>query len=156
MAKQSSRRRKPLVKTNKVTARSDNEGPARAIHMQASDGADIAVLDNLDVLITKEDGVWIARGIQIDYVCEGVSVTEVKEKFAEGLARSVYSNIRTSGSFVSLLRYAPPETLQAYVHPYNALHRFVHGQVTRQQLREMQQPLPLGGITWIEQREKTA
>jgi hypothetical protein len=117
---------------------------------------DIVALDNLDVLITKEDGVWMARGIQIDYACEGASIPEVKNNFAEGLARSVYSNIRTSGSFVSLLRYAPAETLQAFLHPYNRLHRFVHGQVTRQQLQAMQQPLPLGGITWIEQREKTA
>lgn len=138
------KRRRAVVKTNKIAGR------ARAIHVEDGDGSNVVVLDNLDVLITKEDGAWMARGIQIDYACDGATIPQVKANFAEGLARSVHSNIRTSGNFVSLLRYAPKETIEAYLHRDHTLRRFVHSQVTRHQL---QQALPLEKITWIEQRE---
>jgi hypothetical protein len=51
--------------------------PAGVPEANAKDGTPVAC-ENLRVLITKEDGPWIAQGLEIDYAVDGDTISEVK------------------------------------------------------------------------------
>lgn len=137
------RPRKPTAAVHK------HASGATAAHLKTND-ADVVAYDNLHVLITKEDGRWVARGLEIDYAIDGKDIPEVKRKFEEGLAASFESNLKAHGSIVPLLRVAPQETWAQYFDQSHVLHRHVHRQVVTHRLQEH---LPFEQISWIEKRD---
>lgn len=88
--------------------------PASVSHAQDDSGHKI-VLKNLHVLVSHEDGVWIAQGLEIDYVAEGGSFEEVQAAFVKGMERTIDENLRRFNTIESLLVPAPMDTWQPYL-----------------------------------------
>ena len=103
--------------------------------------------DSLRVLITTQDGAWLAQGLEIDYAIDGTSIPDVKKKFQTGLAMTIESSLRVIGNINDLLRIAPQERWAAYFDAKHRLHRFTHSQV---RIRQLQQHLPFDQIVWVE------
>lgn len=85
-----------------------------------------AYFDKLRVLITKDDGSWLAQGLDVDYAIDGESVADVKKRFGDGLAMTIESNLRVHGSIGPLLRVAPQEVFDQWYDAKNTLRRFEH------------------------------
>lgn len=81
------------------------------------DGDRHAVAASLRVLISPADaGGFVAQGLDIDYVATGETVEEVKQRFAEGLIRTIESLIRRKRSLSALFKSkTPQEAWQAYI-----------------------------------------
>jgi hypothetical protein len=63
----------------------------------------------LRVLIARDGNHWFAQGLDIDYSASGKSVTEVQERFAEGLCWSLAENLRVFGHTKNFVKVAPQE-----------------------------------------------
>jgi len=105
------------------------------------------------VLITKQDGAWLAQGLEIDYAIDGDSIPDVKTRFQTGLAMTIESNLRVNGHIRELLRTAPQEIWAEYFDAKNTLHRFTHSQVM---VAQLQQHLPFDQILFVEAKDKVA
>lgn len=111
-------------------------------HIDTRDGALVA-LGNLRVLITKEDGSWVAQGLEIDYAAYGPTIPEVRERFECGLAMTIDAHLRVHKSLDHLIgEVAPPEVWRDYLADHHRLHRFTHSQVS---IYQIQKRLPFGG-----------
>ncbi len=131
------------------TAVADYKHPhgARAVQVDAANGAHAVWFDTLRVLITKEDGCWLAQGLEIDYAVDGDSLVDVKRRFEDGLTMTIVSNLRVYDSIKPLLQVAPQDVWDKWNDAKNALRRFEHSQiiVTPQKQTE----LPFDGIAWL-------
>lgn len=63
---------------------------------------------DLQVILAKEDGHWIAQAIQIDYAAAGPSATEAKKNFEVGLFYTITEHLKMFGSLDKLFQAAPP------------------------------------------------
>ena len=148
---------KPIVKNRQkgskpmVSVRKHPLG-ATAAHIDTRDGSVVA-LGNLRVLITKEDGSWIAQGLEIDYAIDGENLKDAKRRFEDGLAMTVESHIRVHGNIDNLLKAAPPEVWADYYADRNTLRRYEHSQVL---VHTLQHHLPFDGIEFYEKTDKVA
>lgn len=97
---------------------------ATAVQFDGADGSQIVVCDGLRVLITKEQGAWLAQGLEIDYAVDGESLADVKNRFMDGLARTIESNVRAYGNLNALLRIAPQQVWTQWNDAKNKLRRF--------------------------------
>jgi hypothetical protein len=125
---------------------------ARAFVFDGADGLQAAGVDNLRVLITKEDDVWLAQGLEIDYAIDGESLQDVKKRFEDGLAMTIESNLRVYDSITPLLQIAPQEVWDAWNNAKNALRRFEHSNIVVTPKR--QADLPFDGIAWLDASTK--
>jgi hypothetical protein len=116
-------------------------------HIDTKDSRVVA-LGNLRVLITKEDGSWIAQGLEIDYAIDGDTVPEVKRRFETGLAMTIESHLRVHNSIDHLLKIAPYEIWSDYFASKNTIHRFQHSQVSIHP--SLQKHLPFERIDYYE------
>jgi len=65
---------------------------------------DGVVINNLRVLITEEEpGIWVAQGLEIDYVAQGRSDAEVKQRFQDGLRATINEQLIHCRSIKQLL-----------------------------------------------------
>jgi len=126
---------------------------ATALDGHTSDGSRVAGYENLRVLITKQDGAWLAQGLEIDYAVDGETVAEVKQRFETGLAMTIESHLRVNGHIRELLRAAPPEYWVEYFDPKHTLHRHTHTQILFAQL---QQHLPFDKIVYKLENDEAA
>lgn len=76
----------------------------------------------LRVVILKDGEQWFAQGIEVDYSACGSSVTEVQQKFVEGLCRSIAASMAKHGSAERFLRPAPESLLKEMGIDVNQLH----------------------------------
>jgi hypothetical protein len=67
-------------------------------------------LSDLHILVTKEDGIWYAEGLEIDYCVQGKDPDDVIDRFERGLESSAQEYIDRNGSVEGLFREAPRET----------------------------------------------
>jgi hypothetical protein len=137
---------KPVVAVNKK-----HPTGALAAQIDTKDGS-VVMLGNLRVLITKDDGSWVAQGLEIDYAIDGENLTAVKQRFETGLAMTVESNIRVYGNIDNMLKVAPPEVWADYYADRNTLRRFKHSQV---RVFNLQDHLPFDGIEFYEKVDGT-
>jgi hypothetical protein len=93
----------------------DHFDPPASVHVAQDESGHSVVLKNLHVLISQEDGVWIAQGLEIDYVAEGGSLDEVLKAFDHGIQRTIEENMRRFTSIESMLEPAPFEIWQPYL-----------------------------------------
>jgi hypothetical protein len=126
---------------------------ATALQVQTPDGTHVVACENLRVLITKQDGAWLAQGLEIDYAIDGESIPEVKQRFQNGLAMTIESNIRVNGDIRDLLRTAPQEVWRDYFDAKNTLRRYTHSQVM---ISQLQQHLPFDQILWVGKEDEAA
>jgi hypothetical protein len=66
-------------------------------------------IGNLRVLVSRRDGFWFARGLEIDYAAQGLTLGEVKRNFEAGLSLTVGEHLRAFGNVENLLRPSRPE-----------------------------------------------
>lgn len=104
------------------------------------DGDRHAVAAALWVLITPADaGGYVAQGLQIDYVATADTLDEVKDRFAQGLLKTIESLIRRNRPLSALFKSkTPPEAWQAYMDSTRQDH-LVCGTVV-----DLRQKLPAG------------
>lgn len=129
--------RKP--KPVKATVNAQTPSGARAVQVDGN-GSSVAVLDSLRVLITKEDGTWLAQGLEVDYAVDGDSLADVKKRFEDGLAKTIEANIRVHDNIKPLLRVAPQEVWDQWNDAKNTLRRFTHTTVIVTPQRQSELP----------------
>lgn len=120
------------------------------------DGTDgtVAFFDSLRVLITKDDGVWLAQGLDVDYAIDGESLTDVKKRFEDGLAMTISSNLRVHGSIKPLLKMAPQDVIDQWYDAKNTLRRFTH--TTLIVTPQRQNELPFDQIVYLDATQAEA
>jgi hypothetical protein len=62
---------------------------------------------NLRVIITKDDGSWFAQALEIDYAAEGISLSDVKRRFEQGLEATIDEHLKRHGRLEQLFQPAP-------------------------------------------------
>lgn len=132
----------------KPTVHARVEGGAHAVQVDGNDGSHVAVFENLRVLITKEDGTWLAQGLEVDYAVDGESLADVKKRFEDGLAMTIVSNLRVHQTIKPLLQVAPQEVWDRWNDAKNMLRRFQHSMMIMTPQR--QQELPFDKIVWLD------
>lgn len=138
----------PKKKLVKPTVHSRTDGGAQAIQVDGTDGSCVAIFDNLRVLITKDEGVWLAQGLDVDYAIDGDSLADVKKRFEDGLAMTIASNLRVHGSIKPLLQVAPQEIWDQWSDAKNMLRRFKHTTVIVTPQRQSE--LPFDKIVYLD------
>ena len=93
-------------------------------------GDAVVGIGNLRVLITVEDGFWFAQGLEIDYAAQGSSLTDVRERFENGLMATVNEHLRVYGKLDALLQPAPVEQWKSFLVDSQKCLKNVHSQVT--------------------------
>lgn len=102
---------------------------ASAFHGLSADGAQVAGIGNLRVLITKAEGTWFAQGLEIDYAAEGDTLDDVKREFETGLRMTLHEHIKVHRDIKHALRVAPPDVWAKFLS--NVLcGRYLHSQVS--------------------------
>lgn len=64
-------------------------------------------IGNLRVLVLRDDGSWLAQGMEIDYASRGISLADVRSRFRRGLAIATFHHLRRFGKIDNLLQPAP-------------------------------------------------
>ncbi len=135
------------------------KGPRRASALQAQiqNGRAIVGIGNLRVMVVRDGDRWFAQGLEIDYAAEGVSLEEIKQAFAKGLAKTIQQNLRVFGSIENLLRVAPPEVwAEFYAQNLEGL-RLAHSQVSVHSLpKPADLPLPFSGLDFYTPQQAVA
>jgi len=76
----------------------------------------------LHVLITKEENLWSAQGLEIDYAACGTSLEDVKYRFEQGLDRTIKTYLKKCQSIQNLINPAPSDEWVEYMkcasHPH--------------------------------------
>jgi predicted RNase H-like HicB family nuclease len=69
----------------------------------------VGILD-LQVILAKEDGYWIAQAIELDYAAYGDTEDEAKRNFENGLRLTIQDHFDEFGDLDNMIRrQAPPE-----------------------------------------------
>src|SRR5579872_3323709 len=94
------------------SSNSDRPGKKVTFLHAQHDGGDTVACDSLEVVISHDKDFWYAQGKQIDYIAQGQSIEEVKERFLRGLSLTVKAHIKKFGSVEKLLRGAPASAFE--------------------------------------------
>lgn len=111
-------------------------------------GECVAIFDDLRVLITKDDGSWLAQGLDVDYAIDGDSLPDVKKRFEDGLAATIEAHLRVHGTIEQLLRIAPPEVWAQWNDAKNKLRQFRHTTVIVTPQRQAE--LPFDNLVFLD------
>ena len=86
---------------------------AGALHV--TDGENHVVgFQALKVLLTQDEGYWVAQGLDLDYASYGKTVEDVKTNFAHGLMATVRQHLKQNGDIEHLLKVAPQSCWSEY------------------------------------------
>ena len=92
---------------------------AKARHKQEQ-GKDVVEITDLKVLVNgSDDEGWMAQGLEIDYFICAKAEKSVKEKFIEGLSKTIALHITENGNIENLLIPAPPQVWKEYYEASN-------------------------------------
>ena len=72
------------------------------------------LIPDIKVLVSNNDGSWFAQGLEIDYAAQGQSLQDVKNKFSEGLERTLDAHLATYKNIKGVLQLAPKEYWDQY------------------------------------------
>lgn len=84
--------------------------PTTAFHTQAdmSDSSfNVVGFGNLRVFIVKDEDMWFAQCLDINYAAQGKSLARVKRNFEEGLTATVDEHLHRKGHIEDLLTHGP-------------------------------------------------
>lgn len=102
-----------VLKTKKTgkTVQKTRSHPSGAMAIHDFQGTDhIVGIGNLRVIMCKDNGLWFAQGLEIDYAANGKSLAEVKRNFEHGLAATIRLHLQSFDSIDKLLVPAPADT----------------------------------------------
>lgn len=102
----------------------------------------------LRVWLFAENDMYVAQGIDIDYVASGFTLEQARRNFAEGLIKTVELNLEEFGSLKHFVKAAPPQIIQQYYAAVAAQHKGQRREVEREPLDELSRVA--GG--WLPQR----
>ena len=95
-------------------------------------------LDNLTVLITKENETWMAQGIEINYFAYGDSIEDVQDAFEVGLFETIKAHLNTNGNIIPMLEWAPSNILNKY---YEKAREFSFTMLGAHEVKEAHMPM---------------
>jgi hypothetical protein len=124
-----------------------------ALHVEAGEHHVAGILD-LHVLIVPDENFWFAQGLEIDYGAQGDSAEDAKEKFQQGLAKTINLNLQMHGNIESLLQFAPSEILQEAARKQSSIQNF--GQVSFHEVNTSKQDLLFSNIKYLLAQEAAA
>jgi hypothetical protein len=143
-----------------VTKKKKELVPALAFQGSTKDGKiSVVGIGNLRVVIIKDDDLWFAQGLEIDYAAQGQTIEDVKKHFEGGLAATVHEHLRVFGDIGKLLKVAPAEVWNEFLMgTFVESKHYSFDQVTVHKLkRELQSSLPfIEGIQYIEAKRAAA
>jgi len=99
----------------KVTKTKKKRSSPVAFHAKNKSGMDVVGLGNLRVVIVKDNDIWFAQGLDIDYAVQGSSLQNVKKNFEEGLRATIHENLKVYGNIERILKVAPQEVWKEMV-----------------------------------------
>lgn len=67
---------------------------------------------DLRVVVVRDGTQWFAQGVDVDYAASGVSIEDVKQRFALGLVKSLLLNLEETGSVDRFLKYPPRDEIE--------------------------------------------
>jgi hypothetical protein len=136
----------------KKTKAPKKSGTAVALHLQKKSTHEHAVgIGNIRVILFKEDGVWIAQGLEIDYAASGSTRKEAQKNFEIGLEGTVDLHIKIHKGIDNLLKVAP-EDIWKSLYQKGTEYRFT--QITFHD--DLFKALPFTGIDYLEPVETAA
>jgi len=81
-------------------------------HSIGEDGQHRIAIDGLRVWIFKDGDMWVAHGIDIDYVVSGETAAQAQEAFGFGLSMTLAENIRRFGSIERFISKRAPRDIE--------------------------------------------
>jgi hypothetical protein len=100
---------------------------------KADPGVVVGVGD-LRVIVLKRDGFWFARGLDINYAAQGLTLREAQRNFERGLEKTIDMHIQEFGNIDRLLSPPSPDVWKKLVHPTSL--RFHYSQVSTHRLSD--------------------
>ena len=112
------------------------------------DRVELVGLGNLRVPIERDGSLWVAQGLEVDYLALGHTVAEAEKHFEDGLAATVGEHLLVHGNLDHLLAPAPPAVWRSFLK--NA-HRY--SPIGFRALPGRSGALPFGGIAYYGRTE---
>lgn len=100
------------------------EDNTTAAHASTDHAEHIVGIGDLRVVLIEEGNYWFAQGLEIDYLAQGSSIKDAKDKFETGLAATFYENLRIHGTIQPLLVPAPVEIWKERFNPGSKAKRY--------------------------------
>jgi len=88
---------------------------AHLVHLHGDDMDGVACAE-LRVVIKRDKEFWYAQGVEINYLAQGNSLEEVKQRFRLGLISTVRSHIERYGNLKNLLKWADESVWKNELH----------------------------------------
>jgi len=104
---------------------------------------------NLRVIVIKDDDMWFAQCLDINYAAQGASLAQVKRNFERGLSATVDEHVRVFGNIENLLARGPSSRIRQEI-MHKMPQTFRYSQVTVHRLpKELQSVIQFQGIEFI-------
>jgi hypothetical protein len=110
---------------------------ATAFHraIDTKDGSvHVVGVGDLRVIVLKTGDFWFARGLDIDYAAQGLTLQEVKRNFERGLEQTIDRHLQVFGNIERLLSPTPPDAWKKLV--YSPSRSFRYSQVSTHRLSD--------------------
>lgn len=133
----------------------ETEGNPVAVHLSDDQGTGHVVgIGNLRVFLVKEEGVWYAQGLEIDYLAQGNTIQEAKKSFEVGLTATIHENLELHGTIEPVLKVAPQEIWKEIMNPGVKKNKFTQVSIHQiESLKPLLANLPFEGIDYLERTE---
>lgn len=100
-------------------------------------------IGDLRVRVGRDDSLWFAQGLEVDYLAMGDTEPQAKEHFERGLAATAEEHLRIHGHLDHLLTPAPAEAWK------EVMKAAAQSQVTAHRTPTRIPNLPFDGIAYI-------
>jgi hypothetical protein len=145
----------PTVKTYEARNKKKPTETTGSIAFHAEGTEDhIVGIGHLRVILCKEDGFWLAQGIDIDYSASGKTQKEAKKNFEYGLESTIDQHLKIYGNIEKIL-IATPASVWLPLLPKGK--SVGYSQLTfHDRPSEQLNDLPYSGIDWLEPSDQVA
>lgn len=129
--------------------------PTTVAHLQGMENEDhhAVIVEYLRVVISQDENLWFAQGLELDYAAAGDTLDDVKERFHQGLAATFREHLKIYGSVENLLKIAPQETWDTWLKAdknYNFTQVSLHDLADAKEVASERRHLPFGSIRFME------
>ena len=100
-----------LKGSKKPPTKKEKDAPVFAFQVK-KDSTHAVGFGYIRVVLFKEDGMWIAQGLDVDYAAYAPTKQQAKKNFAIGLEGTVDLHIKIHENIENLLKRAPTEVWQ--------------------------------------------
>ena len=129
--------------------------PTTVSHLQGRENEDhhTVIVEYLRVVISQDEDLWFAQGLELDYAAAGDTLDDVKERFHQGLAATFKEHLKIYGTVENLLRVAPQETWDTWLKAdknYNFTQVSLHDLADAKKMVSERPRLPFRSIWFME------